>query len=124
MECQCREIEELKGKTLKKIVVVKGDDDGDEILFHTEDGEVYKMVHFQDCCEYVTVEDICGNLEDLIGSEILLAEEVTKEAEHDWDHHETWTFYKLATKRGTVTIRWYGASNGYYSERVDFIRVE
>lgn len=115
-------IGELEGKVLTKIQLIKGED-GDEIMLYTADGEVYRMVHFQDCCEYVTVEDICGNLDDLIGMPILLAEEVTEEKESDWEH-ETWTFYKLATNKGAVTIRWYGASNGYYSERVDFIRVE
>ena len=115
-------IEDLKGKILTKIAVIKGDD-GDEIVFTTEDDEVYKMYHVQDCCEYVTVEDICGNLDDLIGMPILLAEEVTKEKESDWEH-ETWTFDKLATNKGAVTIRWYGSSNGYYSEEVDFVRVK
>lgn len=113
----CAEISVLKGKTLTKIEK-KGND---ELFFHTTEGEVYRMFHYQDCCESVSIEDIIGDLDDLIGEPIAMAEEIVERGEDDdgWDS-VTWTFYKFATVKGYVTIRWYGSSNGYYSESVDF----
>jgi hypothetical protein len=47
------------------------------------------------------------------------AEEVSDyEGENTGDESFTWTFYKFATRKGFVTVRWYGSSNGYYSEGV------
>lgn len=123
------EIKELLGKVITKI-----DQSNNELTFLTEDGTKYKMYHEQDCCEDVTIEDINGDLEDLIGSTILQAEEVSdykpileedvKKTNEilEWGSC-TWTFYKLATIKGYVTIRWFGISNGYYSESVTFAKV-
>lgn len=110
----------LLGMTLKDIEQVEEN----QLLFVAEDGSVFRMFHRQDCCECVTIEDINGDLEDLIGSPILKAEESsnnTGDKKDDSDDSYTWTFYHLATKKGYVTIRWYGSSNGYYSESVTFI---
>ena len=110
-----RILEDLLGY---KIVAVDLEDhiDGDIITFHREDGKVVKMYHEQCCCEYVRIEDIDGDLQDLIGT-IIEAEEVTKEGEDEYGTM-TWTFYKIASENGFVNIRWYGTSNGYYSESV------
>jgi len=118
---------DLLGKILVKIVLTKSDREDDEILFHCKSGEVYRMSHYQDCCENVTVEDICGEFNDLLGFPITQAEENSNSDIIDGKPEEpesfTWTFYRLATARGQVVIRWLGQSNGYYSEAVSFDRV-
>jgi hypothetical protein len=47
------------------------------------------------------------------------AEEVSNyEGEDTGDESYTWTFYRFRTLKGSVSVRWYGSSNGYYSESV------
>lgn len=101
--------------------------DRDTVTFETDNGETYRLWHSQDCCESVAVEDICGSLSDLVGSPILQAEESTSKDDpadypkRDWvPESMTWTFYRLATIKGSVVIRFLGESNGYYSESVSF----
>lgn len=109
------DISSLIGKTLVRVQQF-GDD---RIEFEESDGTVYQMLHYDDCCEHVSIESITGDLTDLEGSPITLAEENNNGPETG-DESYTWTFYKLATNKGYVDIRWYGSSNGYYSESVDF----
>lgn len=102
----------------KYITNIEKDEDF-KIIFHLEDGSIYEMYHEQDCCESVTIDDVCGDLNDLIDTPIVIFEEVTETGE-DGDYESfTWTFYKIATIKGYVDIKWFGTSNGYYSEEVD-----
>ena len=112
----------LVGKTLASI---KGEVGDEEMIFTTTDGEKYKLFHYQDCCESVSVEDICGDINDLVGSPIILSEEVSNydAAPKEDEESFTWTFYRIQTAKGLVTIRWYGSSNGYYSESVSFEKI-
>lgn len=102
----------------------------DSIVFKFSDGSSYMMYHSQDCCESVTVDDIDGDLDDLVGSPILNAEERTFRQTTPIDcklpeyaDSYTWTFYKLETIKATVIIKWFGTSNGYYSEEVDIVKL-
>lgn len=104
----------ILGLTIRSVDVDRCDD---AITFTTDAGRKFVMQHHQDCCESVTIDDICGDLADLVESPITQAEETVNE---DEDPDATWTFYRIGTAKGMVTIRWYGSSNGYYSERVDF----
>lgn len=116
----------LKGKTL---YAVKGLLEGsDEVIFKCTDGSSYRMLHHQDCCETVSIVDVVGDVSDLLGEEILSAEEVSGETPSGYFHSYepesyTWTFYTLATRLGYVDIRWLGESNGYYSEEVNFEQI-
>jgi len=97
---------------------------GDELLIHLSDGTAYKFFHRQDCCENVEIEEIIGDLDDLVDSPFMMAEEISNSEGPKLEHSSyTWTFYKFATAKGYVTIRWLGESNGYYSEDVDFQRL-
>jgi hypothetical protein len=117
------DINVLIGKVLTKIDVHANNK---IIMFHTKCGEKYKMYHDQGCCEEVYIDDIVGDLINLLGYPVTMAEKignVNEPCKSDYEESFTWTFYKLATVKGYVTIRWYGKSNGYYSEDVDFYKV-
>ena len=109
----------MLGQTFVEVTGSVGDD---EMVFVTADGERFMFAHSQDCCERVDIDDIVGDLQDLVGEPLLVAEEVRGATpEPDEEHYEsyTYTFYKFATRKGYVDVRWLGESNGYYSESVD-----
>lgn len=115
--------EVLKGKTLVK---VEGLEAGSKVVtFECSDGTKYEMHHYQDCCEQVAIEEIHGYPEDMVGL-VVEAEEETNADGPAPEHADsyTWTFYKLGTTKGSITIRWLGESNGYYSESVDFRQIK
>lgn len=124
-------VAQLIGLTLNRIEGCLPD--SDEVTFYSECGQQFRMYHEQDCCETVLLNDIEGDVDDLIGSPIVVAETVSDAAQQalkllipfpdrDGDCVQ-WTFYRLATAKGWVVLRWFGDSNGYYSTEVNFKRI-
>ena len=118
-------IDVMVGKTIEDIQVY-----GDHsVLFICTDEDVFEAYHMQDCCEYVRIHDIVGDIKDLIGKKITTA--VANESE-EWpldveceegNESFTWTTHEFKAEDGTtVKFRWLGESNGYYSESVYFGR--
>jgi hypothetical protein len=120
------EVSSLLGQVIREVRY----NGSDEIRFIMDNDDEYIMLHEQDCCESVTVEDIVGDLHDLEGSPLLIAEEVSNGEDplgwvaDEYTESYTWTYYRFSTIRGSVSIRWYGTSNGYYGESVSFLRVQ
>lgn len=106
-------LEEIQGHIFEKVE----SDYMDHITFYRKDGKALTFYHSQDCCESVYIEDINGILSDLVETPILLAEERTEYNETAYGD-ECWTFYTFRTIKGSVDVRWYGSSNGYYSTSV------
>ena len=94
-----------------------------EVIFYCKDGAVIELWHDQECCEDVYLEgaDSYDNHDDIYTDcnwcEVSLV--TNKDTNDDWGS-VTWSFYHLKTNNGMDTIRFYGSSNGYYSETVEF----
>lgn len=113
-------LNELVGK---KVCEMKGQIKDQDFLIKTECGYTFNFYHNQDCCESVYLENIIGDINDILGHEIILAqEEINNDEIQDSDVFNqdsfTWTYYRLASEKGLVVLRFYGTSNGYYSEGI------
>ena len=107
-------VDEMLNQTFSKVWA-----DEDTVTFQNNEVR-YVLYHEQNCCESVVVEEIIGDLEDLENLPLLIArEDSNADGPETNDESYTWTFYNFATFKGYVTIRFYGSSNGYYSEDVD-----
>lgn len=116
---EINKLEDLKGL---EIEMVTGLEEGSEsVVFTFTDGNTINMYHEQDCCEYVVINGICGDVSDLVGGLVVDFREDTSEGgdpPEGYSESWTWTFYNITTTKGSVNIRWLGESNGYYSESV------
>lgn len=132
MRVSCAKIEDMVGKTFFTVEVRRTEVDDasfDQLRFTEENGDTFVFYHSQDCCETVYIEEIIGDLRDLAREPLLQAEKSISSSRNknsepplDDDYSYTWTFYKFATIKGSVTVRWYGTSNGYYSESVNLCK--
>lgn len=108
----------------KTIVSIEGmAKESNEILVVTSDDQWHRFYHEQECCEQVYVADVTGDIGDLIGHPLLMAEVVTSEDNSDERLWMDWTFYKFATIKGYVTIRWLGVTGEtgiHYSTEVKY----
>ena len=113
-------VEEMLGQTFSRVVA-----DGDTVTFENDEVR-YVLYHDTDCCETVYIEDIIGDIEDLVNWPLLISREDTNAEGEELPDEEsyTWTFYNFATFKGYVTIRFLGTSNGYYSEDVSCMKEE
>ena len=110
-------IKEMIGVEMKKVYADTDPKTDDRLVFEAVDGRQFIFQHFRDCCESVEIEDIVGDLTDLEGVIVEAAESVQNDPQAG--ESGTWTFYRFSVAgKGTVTVRWYGSSSGYYSEGV------
>lgn len=120
MEEYCQ-IEDMVGLVFTKVI-----SDSESVTFYLTDNDYFIFKHLQNCCESVYLEDICGDLSDLENTPMVVAEELYSPPEYqdeDTDYGiRRWTFYNFRTNKGTVSLRFCGTSNGYYSVGVNVLR--
>ena len=115
-------VQHLIGRVIKSVEVGKSEG---RVKFYLKDGTALAIWHEHDCSDCVYLEDIIGidTVTQLTGETVLDAYVSYRVGEHDkdstWGRFSVWVFLMLRTNNYSVVFRWYGTSNGYYSECPD-----
>lgn len=112
-----KDFDELIGKTLIKIEKF-----ADSLQFITSDNDWYAIFNME--LSSAEIEDVCGDLGDLLSTPILVSERVDEKIEYDGDTETQWSFLKFSTIKGSVTIRFYEESSPYYSASMELYRMK
>jgi len=115
------EFKDLVGEILDHVdIFPKDKENPSEIILTTRSGKKFKIYHSQDCCEHVFLESVQGEWKELIGQTINEVSNLEKDASDEEQYnHATRTILKFKADYDTVITKWYGSSNGYYSESVN-----
>ena len=116
--------EELFAKQIKSITGLE--EHSEKVTITFEGGSYIEQYHDQDCCESVTINQVDGNPDKFIGAiahelieKVLYKDDMSADQLPEYTESLTATFYTLKTSKGYLDWRWYGESNGYYSESVE-----
>ena len=116
---EIKSLNDLVGLTIKSVSGChKGSD-----TFTIEFENGYSIVfHYPYTYSNVEIDDVNGDVQGMVGNELLGIECVTNvpvDPETAVEYKQ-WTFYKFKTIDGYVDVKWYGSSNGYYSVSVNW----
>lgn len=114
-------IDKVNNKTIESF---SGDVGDESFRINFDDDTYISFYHSQDCCETVQIEDIVGELNNHIGRTIngisikTNSDDPAPDDGYDPESY-TWTYITIKTTAGYIDLRFFGSSNGYYSESVD-----
>lgn len=110
------DLEKIIGATILEVV---GCERESECVSFVTDRGTLRLLHRQNCCERVYLEDANGDIADLIGGVVSVAEERSNQKGERGECRTKYTFYSIRTTKGDLDLRWIGKDNGWYSVSVD-----
>jgi len=110
------DLERIIGATIQEVT---GCERESECVTFVTDRGTLRLLHHQNCCERVYLEDANGDISDLIGGVVSVAEERSNQKGERGEYRTKYTFYTIRTTKGDLDLRWIGRDNGYYGVSVD-----